>query len=85
MDANQQVIEILQSIVTERAVSIEHLDQSLDEYALDSMVFVALVIALENQFHFEFDDDHLILSAFSTLRSLADYVSEHSNQSEVPS
>lgn len=51
-------------------------DQPLSELDLDSINFVKLVIALEAEFDFEFDDDKLLVSEFPTVRSLVEYVEE---------
>lgn len=51
-------------------------DQPLSELDLDSINFVKLVIALEAEFDFEFDDDKLLISEFPTVRSLVEYVEE---------
>ena len=52
------------------------IDEPLSEINLDSINFVKLVIALETEFDFEFDDDKLLISEFPTVSSLVDYVEE---------
>lgn len=52
------------------------IDESLSELNLDSINFVKLVIALEAEFDFEFDDDKLLISEFPTVLSLVEYVEE---------
>ena len=51
-------------------------DSSLNEFGLDFINFVNLVIALEMEFDFEFDDDKLLISKFPTVLSLIEYVDE---------
>lgn len=52
------------------------IDEPLSELNLDSINFVKLVIALEAEFDFEFDDDKLLISEFPTVLSLVEYVEE---------
>lgn len=51
-------------------------DAPLSELDLDSINFVKLVIILEMEFNFEFDDDKLLISEFPTVQSLVEYVDE---------
>lgn len=41
---------------------------------VDSITFVKIVVALEGEFDFEFDDEMLLITAFPTLKSMIDYV-----------
>ena len=50
------------------------LETSLGEAGVDSITFVTLVVALEGEFNFEFDDEMLLISAFPTIKSIIDYV-----------
>ena len=50
------------------------LETSLGEVGVDSITFVTLVVALEGEFNFEFEDEMLLISAFPTIQSIIDYV-----------
>ena len=50
------------------------LETSLGEVGVDSITFVTLVVALEGEFNFEFDDEMLLITAFPTIKSMIDYV-----------
>lgn len=42
--------------------------------AVDSITFINIVVALESEFDFEFDDDMLLLTKFDTIKSMLEYV-----------
>lgn len=46
---------------------------------MNSISFVEMIILLEDEFNFEFDDDRLIISKFQTIGDVIDYVSSKSN------
>lgn len=50
------------------------LETSLGKAGVDSITFVTLVVALECEFNFEWDDEMLLITAFSTIRSMVEYV-----------
>ena len=42
--------------------------------AVDSITFIKIVVALEGEFDFEFDDEMLLLTKFDTIKSMLEYV-----------
>lgn len=62
-------------------VSIEEIDPetNLEEYGMDSFAYIKLVIALENEFQVEFEDEALDFKNLSTLKSIASYIAEKSH------
>lgn len=50
------------------------LETELAGSGVDSITFIKIVIALEGEFNFEFDDDMLLISTFPTVKSIIDYV-----------
>ncbi|NLA83679.1 MAG: acyl carrier protein [Clostridiales bacterium] len=49
-------------------------DSELTAIGIDSTKFINMVVALENEFGFEFDDENLLVSKFPTIKSIIDYV-----------
>ena len=41
---------------------------------IDSITFITIVVALENEFDFEFDDEMLLLTKFPTIKQMIEYV-----------
>lgn len=50
------------------------LDTDLSSVGFSSTSFIRLVIALEAEFNFEFDGDKMFFTAFSTVKSMVEYV-----------
>lgn len=50
------------------------IDTSLSSIGIDSITFVQIVVALEDRFDFEFDDDKILINAFPTIKSMLEYV-----------
>ena len=69
----QKAFAVIKSTLapTNEAVTLE---TSLGKAGVDSITFVTLVVALEGEFNFEFDDEMLLISAFPTIKSIIDYV-----------
>ena len=44
------------------------------DVGLDSITFIKIVVALEGEFGFEFDDDMLLITKFPTVQSMVEYV-----------
>lgn len=56
--------------------SIDILNTDLASVGVDSITFISIVISLEREFGFEWDDDMLSISAFSSTMSILKYVDE---------
>lgn len=41
---------------------------------MDSITFIKIIVALENEFDFEFDDEMLLISRFPTIKPMIEYV-----------
>lgn len=69
----QKAFAVIKSTLapTNEAVTLE---TSLGKAGVDSITFVTLVVALEGEFNFEWDDEMLLITAFSTIRSMVEYV-----------
>lgn len=72
----EKIIETLNKLFPNMEVDadvFEHVSL-IDDLGIDSISFVKLVIALEMEFNFKFDDDKLLISEFPTVQSLFEYV-----------
>ena len=49
-------------------------DTLLSDLPFDSIKFIKMVVALESEFDFEFDDEKLLFTQFQTVKSLIEYV-----------
>ncbi|PQP85011.1 hypothetical protein C0Q44_11090 [Paenibacillus sp. PCH8] len=63
-----QVVELF----SEQKLDVDALDEDLRVLGLNSITFIKLIIALENKFNIEMDDEYLELENFTTLQHLKD-------------
>lgn len=50
------------------------LDMNFNIVGLDSITFVKIIVALESEFDFDFDDEMLLMAKLPTIRSMIEYV-----------
>jgi len=50
------------------------LDSELTSVGIDSVTFIDIVMALEAEFRFEFDDEMMLITVFPTIKSIIEYV-----------
>lgn len=77
---DKKIQSIIQSNITVAEIDPE---MRLDELNTDSITFIKIIVALETEFDFEFEDEKLLFSAFSTIQSMIDYVNEQVGGSNV--
>ena len=53
---------------------------SLDVIEVESITFVVLVVALESEFEFKWNDEILSIDAFSTIKSIIEYIKSKTNK-----
>lgn len=71
-DISQKVMEIVAPYA--KASDNITLDSNIAAIGIDSIVFIKIVVLLESEFDFEFDEEKLVISNFSTIRTLTEYV-----------
>ena len=69
----KKVFEIIVSTI-ESIIGDITLETELASAGVDSITFIKIVVALEGEFDFEFDDEMLLITAFPTIKSMIDYV-----------
>ncbi len=57
-----------------KGTGIEVQIDSVTSESIDSITFVKMVVALETEFDFEFDDEMLSVAKFETIGQLVEYV-----------
>ncbi|TKJ93372.1 phosphopantetheine attachment protein [Paenibacillus sp. CFBP13512] len=63
-----KIVQIIQSILGYRLEISNH--QKLDSIGFNSIKYIKLIVALEEEFKITFDDDDLIYENFSTLKKI---------------
>ncbi len=51
-------------------------EKDLQSIGMNSIYYVKLIIVIEQEFGFEFDDDFMIMDKFQSLNEIVDYVVE---------
>ena len=69
----QRAFEIIVSNQCIKDTNIS-IDMDWDTIGFDSLTFIKVIVALENEFDFEFDDDMLLNTKFPTIKSMLEYV-----------
>jgi acyl carrier protein len=69
--------EIIYSTV-ELTLPIEEIsdEANLEEYGLNSISYIKVIVAVENAFGIEFDDEELDFSKLSNIKNLTGYVTQ---------
>lgn len=62
--------------ISEQTYYEDVMDVDFQELGINSIAFVRLIVALENEFDVEFDDGSLDVNSFTTLRQLMKYAEE---------
>jgi len=70
----KEIVEVITSNIDEIFSGELSLDLDFADIGLDSLTYIKLVINLESEFDFEFDDDMLLITAFSKLKTMVEYV-----------
>lgn len=74
MDFISKVIHIINQFIDNDSIQNDQIENSFSSLNLDSITFIKLIVALEGEFDFEFDDEMLLFTAFPTIRTMIEYV-----------
>ncbi len=77
MKTRERIINVIEKLVEDENIK-ERLNQedNLAQLGMNSVSFIKLVVSLEEEFSFEFDDEDLDYKKFTTLTSLCNYVNK---------
>ncbi|UJF31870.1 acyl carrier protein [Paenibacillus hexagrammi] len=70
-DLKHLIAEVIEKPELEYVLDME---QAIEEYGIDSMKIIRLIVLIESRFNIAFADEELVLDNFSTLQSIADKV-----------
>ena len=71
---DEKVINIISQAIALESDIVITVDTLLSDLPFDSIKFNKMVVALESEFDFEFDDEKLLYTQFQTVKSLIEYV-----------
>lgn len=73
----ERILKQMQDVINEKSIVL-YSDSVLSD-VLDSITFIKMVVALESEFNFEFDDEMLLITKFPTTDSMIKYVESKIN------
>ena len=73
-EIQKKALEVIASNLNSKYLDDISLDSDFANIGIDSITFIKIVVALESEFDFEFDDEMLLITAFPTVKSIIQYV-----------
>lgn len=79
------VIEVLNSNLSGAHITLNELNNDLSEFGMDSITFIHIVVALEEEFECEIPDSKLLISEMNTVNKIYEVLTsiERGNSLEV--
>jgi acyl carrier protein len=71
---SQIVLTIIKESIENEIIDPIVLEDDLSSIGVNSITFIKIVVDLETEFDFEFDDEMLSYKSFPTINSLVEYV-----------
>lgn len=75
-----KVIELINS--ENIFINSEHSDDDLAQHGMDSIVFIMIIVKLEDEFKIEMEDEYLLVANMNTVNKITDVV--FSNLVNIP-
>ena len=79
VDISKKALEIIISNLNENSLNEISLDMDFNSIGLDSITFIKIIVALETEFGFEFEDEMLLITKFPTVKTMVEYVESKAN------
>jgi phosphopantetheine attachment domain protein len=75
----EKLIEVLSSVISDINFDEISYDEDLSVMGMDSMEFVTIVVALEEEFDCEIPDEKLLISELNTVNKIYEVIKELGN------
>lgn len=73
-DIQKKAFEVIVSNLKKISLDNVSLDTDFSSVGLDSITFITMIVSLEDEFDFEFDDEMLLITKFPTIRAMIEYI-----------
>lgn len=75
-DNTEIVLNIITKVLDESGIKIDSvgIEEKLDDLGINSLSFIKIVVAIEEQFKIEFDDEDLTKIKFKFVKDIINYV-----------
>ena len=81
-DILDKVLKVLNTNLENTEITFEQTEDDLSALGMDSIVFIRVVVALEEAFDIEIPDEYLLITEMNTLSKMTDVIStvlDHQN------
>jgi phosphopantetheine attachment domain protein len=81
-DILDKVLKVLNANLENTEITFEQTEDDLSALGMDSIVFIRVVVALEEAFDIEIPDEYLLITEMNTLSKMTDVIStvlDHQN------
>ena len=81
-DILDKVLKVLNANLENTEITFEQTEDDLSALGMDSIVFIRVVVALEEAFDIEITDEYLLITEMNTLSKMTDVIStvlDHQN------
>lgn len=70
----QEVVDIVRTCVGNKEITIFQVDEDLDKLGVDSLMFIKIIISLEDKYKCEIPDNKLTIYKLDTIRKLYEVI-----------
>ena len=74
-DILDKVLKVLNANIENTEITFEQKEDDLSALGMDSIVFIRVVVALEEAFDIEIPDEYLLLTEMKTISKMTDVIS----------
>ena len=74
-DVIDKVLQIINCNMENTELSAEQIEEDLSILGMDSIAFIHIVVALEEEFDIEIPDEYLLLTEMNTISKIAEVIS----------
>ena len=81
-DILDKVLQILNSNIENADITPQQVEDDLCDIGLDSIVFISVIVAIEETFDIEIPDEYLLLTEMNTISKMIDVITlvlDHQN------
>lgn len=73
------VTDIIQEVVAQKQIVVLEQTSLTTDLGFDSLMFVDLIVEIETEFNFEFEDEYLLIENIDKVKNIIDYVQRKVN------
>lgn len=71
----EKVIQIINANIETTVIQADQIDDDLSQHGMDSIIFIRIIVALEEEFDIEIADEYLLMTEMNTVSKMLSVVS----------